>query len=211
MDDIAEIFEILSALDGGVSAETSDFAEISSAGELGHLEVDEIYDLRMTAGAGDTQMKVELGERARVTISQRNDPLLTGIVEQLRRVFGRRERPFGAWPRPDTLTDVFVVFVLAILVSFGVVGALFSEEVGGETRLRPAALWVLAGLGAASAMWALWKTVYGRNPRPYAVVVAKWEKDAPTIWTRHGSAIMISLVTNVVVAVVFFFIGIWVS
>ena len=82
-----------------------------------------------------------------------------------------------------------------------------SESHTGETVLLVVGVSITMLITSAAVLWAL----FGTNRTPSGVTVLAYRSDAPTWWEQNRSAVILSLVTNAVVGVIFFALGIWVG
>lgn len=204
LDDVDDVLAVLQQTDPKVGVLTPDFAgHMYRADELKVTGQRTLDDLVLTAGSQDHGISVELKRPVSVRIEPSDALDLTGARQKIQEVLSRSQERFGGWDVNTASNEV----VGAAISGLVLLGLLVTSQ--GETRTS-GWLWreaLVALIPLALAAVAFGRKLTGPNKRPRATVVLAYRAEAPTWWERHHTAVTISLVTNVLVAAVFFLLG----
>ncbi len=150
----------------------------------------EIY----TESPSGAKFSVVLGRTQLVRIGNATDLTLRGAAEDVQDLLRTASiRPLEQLPFHTLLLFGF----LALLLTFQrIIDQANSGLDGGEL------LWITAAYAGAMSVVA---REYWRRAR--TKIILAYRSDSPTFWERHGTSVLIGLVTNVLVSAIFFLIG----
>jgi hypothetical protein len=208
LDDIDDILTVLREI-GEVRAETPDFhGTIVSAAELKAAGKQQLTELTLTSKAGHGHVTVRIGEAVGVVLSPRDDLVLVGAADRIRRALQRRQSKWRTLRSTNispwlAVLGAFVALLLTSLSASQIAQALPQDSSAGSTVaiiVLVLGVFVAVTLGRAAVTY-----------RASGVVVLAPRAEAPTWWERHRTEIAIGLATNAVVGVLFFVLGLWVG
>jgi hypothetical protein len=211
LDDVEDILAVMRQVesDPEVVVQTPVYeGTISGAEELKEAGPDRLNVLSLGVGTNERHIVVLLFPPVRVGITPRDDLQLSGAGQAIHHLLSLRQTRTGGgapWlsaPLRSRLWLPLIVISVAVTTVSGALQVLFSEHVADFTGPIFAATMVITALLSLA-----YQLFFGTHPRPRAEIILAYRADAPTWWERNRTTVLISLTTNVVVAGVFFVLG----
>lgn len=219
LDDIDELLLLTKDL-GDLEIDTEDFTGVVTDAEQlrSGLEGENLAQLKLSVSGNGRSLVFATSPEILLTISPRDDLLLRGAADSLKRIISSRMRRFGAFPAPGTDDPKLIIYTLFILFSFTWAGFLSfianpsGVSEGAEQSAPDSIDWLPLAVASgaigllvllATGAWSAW----GTNPRPSGRLKLVWEADAPSWWREHKAALLLGLITNSIVGAVFFSLG----
>lgn len=216
-DEIDTIIAIMRKIGDVVSVETLDFSgTVNSAQDLAVISTKRLQKCTFHAGTAERELWVWIDTPIAVTISPSDDILLAGASTQVQSIMTRAQRTLGginfgdAVQTPWTSTAFFMALCFAL---FGAFLVIFGPHIGTHTKAHGLQyafgplLLIFFGIVLLAVIVVFITALVRHNPKPSGSIVMAYRKDAPSWWDRNRTAVGISLVTNVVVAMLSFLAG----
>lgn len=128
------------------------------------------------------------------------------------------ESPPIAWPLPLRVVFALIISLVAGIAAITMTGErkLMRPEGGGPPQEVIRVNWVVIGLLVLVAFVLIFsplikRALIGPNPYPLATVVLAFRSEAPSWWEQNRTQVYLGLLTNAVVGVAFFILGLWLA
>jgi hypothetical protein len=207
LDQVDQILAAMKQL-GPVRAVLPDFEGVIESGEeLKTTGLERIRYLTLESGEvtghligpdkvvdNAVRVRIEPGKRPSLVVGRSDDPLLVGVMEQMKSAVAR-----GRTLLPWTTVGIFALLTLVVI------GVGFLLITAGGIEARSAESRILSSVGGV--MTALVMMASLRVTLPQSYVLVSYRADAPTWWERNSTAVIVNLVTNAIVGLLFFWLG----
>lgn len=235
LDDVDEILAVMRQVDDEVRIRTAEHVgTIVNAEELKEAGPSTLDSLELQAGSKTAGMIIQfwdaldevdsrseesaifvrLSRPVVIRITPRDDLKLAGAAQAIHELLSRRQTRTGGLAPGTTAMDRFIAVVALFVLSAVLSRSLFRLAFGapeGRDALPSFLIPFMLLAALVVGLYFSYRLFFGTNRAPSATIVLAYRADAPTWWDRNRTPVLIGLTTNLVVAAVFFLLGLWLA